>query len=295
MKDFYLYHESISKIETKYGVIGIRNITFLPEVIEEVIPTIFFQDNNISFVFQEEELTKILKFNIYKRFLPNLRVENIETFINESIKNNKTFYSFFAEGLLGLVCKDIFGYDLTTGLIDINDTLTDSHTGVDACLYDLQNNFIILGEAKFYDSLRGGINRIIDDFQRKNILNKIDSQLRHARNNHNSNKIILKNLKKNLYDDITVEEFLQQKIVFAGFVLHDHKISDNYLDKNFYSNFNLDKSKLIKNIGDLNIKLVNPNYEIMLLHLPVKSKKYLIKKVMEKARESIDKIMEENK
>ncbi len=70
---------------------------------------------------------------------------------------------------MGLVFRDLYNYSLAKGVIDIGETLSDSHTGVDACLYNLEHNVIVLGEAKFYESLSGGMNKIINDFVGKSI------------------------------------------------------------------------------------------------------------------------------
>lgn len=280
------------KIKTKFGVVSIRNIKFDSTDIQKILPDIIFEDNNLKFMFQKDAFLGRDKVLVLKRFLPNKDVEDITKFIIESINSNKTFYSFLAEGMLGLVFRDIYGYDLSVGIIDITETLTDTHTGSDACMFDKKENVLVLGEAKFYESLNNGMKSVISDFLTKNIFNKLDSFKRKIEQNDDSWKIVVKNLKVDTYDFVSLSDFMQQKIFFAGFVLHNNEVEmEDYLKSNFYDDFSV-------NVGDLknNIKKciesdnLASEYEIFLFHLPIRDKKTLIKEIMKRASLIIDQL-----
>ena len=128
------YKYKIPKVELKttFGSICIRNIIFDPYEIEKALPDIVLDDENLMHMFAEDDLSIFKKKNIYKRFAP--RTQNaieLEQFVDNGLASNKNFYSFLAEGILGLIFRDIYDYQLAKGVIDVNDTLNDTHTGVD--------------------------------------------------------------------------------------------------------------------------------------------------------------------
>ena len=276
-------------IRTKYGSICIENIEFNPNDLQEALPQIVFEEENLKFMFSETELDSFLRLNIFKRFIPKSAPSELTVdYISNSISNNHNFYSFLAEGILGLVYRDLYNYQLSKGLIDVLDTENDTHTGVDACMYDKENNVIILGEAKFYENLNAGINKIIEDFTEKNIKNKIESLERLVENNRTANEIVIKNIEKQNYEEYSLEEFLNQKIVFAGFVLHSATNVKNYNKETFYDEYNIDSERLKENIkNSLNIDEIETDYSIVIVHLPIKDKKELIIKVIEMAKEKV--------
>lgn len=279
----YKYKVPKKEIGTTYGSISIKNIIFEPGEIEKVLPDIVFDDENLKHMFAEENLNDFKRRNIYRRFIPKTKVPSeIEQFIKESIQTNVSFYSFLAEGILGLIFRDLYDYKLAKGVIDINDTLVDSHTGVDACMYDMENSAIVLGEAKFYGSLDSGMNRIINDFVKKNIKNKLESLQIATENCPQSHKIVIKNLSLDEYDEITVEQFINQKIIFAGFVLHSEQDISNYGKQEFYNKYTISVQKLANNINKhLKVDCIKGEYEIIMLHLPIRDKKTLISKIIE--------------
>lgn len=236
-------------IRTKFGSICIENIKFNPDDLQEALPQIVFEEENLKFMFSESELDSFKRLNIFKRFIPKSAPSELTVdYISNSISNNHNFYSFLAEGILGLVYRDLYKYQLSKGLIDVLDTENDTHTGVDACMYDKESSVIILGEAKFYDGLNAGINKIIEDFTEKNIKNKIESLVRSVENNRTANEIVIKNIEKQNYEEYNLEEFLNQKIVFAGFVLHSATNVNNYDSEIFYDGYNVDSEMLKANI-----------------------------------------------
>ncbi len=288
----HMYNVSKKEWGTVYGSIRIKNIIFDPIEIEKILPLIVFDEDNLKHMFAEDSLNDFKRKNIYKRFIPKIpSTEDLDSFIDDSISTNRSFYSFLAEGILGLVFRDLYGYDLAKGVIDATETLTDSHTGVDACMYNLDKNVIVLGEAKFYDSFDQGIRQIIVDFTIKNIKNKLESLQRKAENCKETNSIILKNLSTEEYEELTIEQFVNQKLIFAGFVLHSEDDISDYKSKDFYNKYYISTEKLSENICKcLAIDKTCGNYEIIFVHLPISNKKELISSIISKAKEYLNRM-----
>jgi len=282
----YKYKIPKTEIQTTYGSVCVDNIIFEPYEIEKILPDLVLEEDNLKHMFAETDLDKFKKRNIYKRFIPKEIIStDLDTYVMDCILKNKTFYSFLAEGILGLVYRDIYGYDLAKGLIDIRDTLSDSHTGVDACMYNLQKNIIVLGEAKFYEDLKVGINAIIKDFTKKCIKNKLESLQSAAENSAECYQIVIKNLSIEEYEEQTIDQFMNQKIIFTGFVLHSEDDINNYSMPNFYDKYNISAQQLKDNIcKSLSIKGLPYDYQIILVHLPIKDKKSLIVKMIEESK-----------
>lgn len=279
----YKYKVPKTEVNTTYGSISIKNIIFEPDEIEKVLPNIVFDDENLKHMFAEDDLNEFKRKNIYRRFVPKTKIDTeLEQFIEDNISANVSFYSFLAEGILGLVFRDLYDYKLAKGVIDINDTLADSHTGVDACMYNIENRVIVLGEAKFYGSFDRGINKIIDDFLKKSIKNKLESLQTVAENCAESYSIVIKNLSSDEYDELTIDQFMNQKIVFAGFVLHSETDVSKYGNQDFYDKYSVSTQELVNNVNkSLKCDCINGDYEIVMVHLPIKDKKNLIAKVIE--------------
>lgn len=288
----YKYKVQKNEFNTEYGSVCIENIIFAPSEIERILPDIVLLDENLKHMFAEDDLNDFKKRNIYRRFIPRLDAgTDLEAFITKSISENKTFYSFLAEGILGLIFRDLYGYCLTKGIIDTTETLTDTHTGVDACMYDLEENVIVLGEAKFYESLNGGINKIINDFTNKSIKNKMESLLANTQNCEEACQIVIKNLSEGQYEELTMEQFINQNIIFAGFVLHSENEVSNYNKQDFYDGYNLSVNQLKNNIKtSLKIDNTNANYRILMVHLPISDKKSLIAKMIEASKNRLQNV-----
>ena len=284
-----MYKVPQNEHKTTYGSLRISNIVFEPGEIERALPDIVFTDDNLKHMFAEENLNKNKRKNIYRRFIPKCELlPDIKTFVASNISTNRTFYSFLAEGILGLVFRDLYDFDLAKGIIDISETLSDSHTGVDACLYNLNHNVIVLGEAKFYEKLSEGMDKIIKDFVENNMKNKLESLQTNVENCDEAIQIVIKNLRMEEYDELTIDQFMNQKIVFAGFVLHSENDVSRYSEPNFYNRYFVSTSQLKENINEsLKHDDINGEYEIILVHLPVKDKKSLIVKMIETSREKL--------
>lgn len=283
-------------IKTSYGLLTIDNIDIAPDKLEAYCSEILLQKDNLRFIFDKDINCDEDFIAMLELFLPVDIAEDIKVYIEDAINKNVNFYSFFAEALLAVALKDIYNYKLVSAAVDINDTLVDSHTGADACLYDDENNILILGEAKFYKNFSEGLNKIIEDLtSKKGFLNKISSFYKHCKHNPQSKSIIIKQLGKTNLMIIPLDEFLSTDIIYAGFALHEHtgKV-DKYLNENFYDNFDVSAEKISKNITDTFGKEIDTKHRIVLFHLPINSKKDLIDKVIETAEKIRMDILHEN-
>ena len=94
---------------------------------------------------------------------------------------------------------------------------------------------------------------------------------------------------------IPLDEFLSTDIIYAGFTLHEHtgKV-DKYLNEKFYDSFDVSAEKISKNIADTLGKEIKTKHRIVLLHLPINSKKDLVDKVIENAEKTRMGILNEN-
>ena len=282
------YYKQVNKTSSTWGSIRIRNVAFTPSDLQAVIPNIVFQDDNLAYMFQMDMTNKVNHINTCDRFIPPYKSgQTLDRYIRLHGYTNNNFYSFLAEGLLSIVYRDICGYQLANAVIDINSTLNDSHTGADACMYDKNHNVIVLGEAKFYQNYNLGIKAIINDFTKNKIVNKIESLYQISSNTPITRTILMNNLGTGEYERIFIDDFLKQKIIFAGFVLHDEKdgnISD-YNNASRYDKYSIDVEMLEKNIKrSFHMKkALHSDYEIIIVHLPINSKYQLIKDVIEMA------------
>lgn len=277
------------KNETIYASLKVENVLFSADELEDYIYKYVLSKENIKYIFCDDNPSHRKYANMYKRFLPPDDCTDIPAYVDKMMKenNHKNFYSFFAEALLPLAYRDVYGYELEEAAIDITQTLIDTNSGVDGCLYDKKNNIFILGEAKFYKDFAEGLNQIIIDFTKNgSFINKLDSLYRKMRNNTEMDCIILKQLGKNIIDEYSLKEFLNLKIGFSGFVLHEVSSIDisNINDDSFYDKYLINvsdlKSNIIKNYQDLE----KYNYKISMFHFFVKSKRDLIIKIINYAK-----------
>ena len=288
----FRYNYSTTINDSLYGSITISSIAFNPEDLENALPSIVFSTDNLNYMFADDSTNNDTRKKMYRRFIPNvLPAMDLDEYITLKLSENKVFYSFLAEGILTLVYRDLYSYSLSTGVIDLNETLSDTHTGVDACMYSLEHQRIILGEAKFYEEFESGIRSIIRDFTTNNITNKIESLHRKAINNDESS-IILRNFKTNKYDEISLSDFLNCNITFAGFILHSEKNIGKFANKEYYNSFPISIEQIKQNIQSrLGVSAIRGNYEIMMVHLPIFSKKQLILSTINKAQDELNRIV----
>lgn len=296
MKRFKLDDESKHTFDDGKQFIGKfkieeENLIIDPIIFDEFILELIYMDENLKYMFKEEELNETKKNNMLKRFIPSDHIgqvvttleleEYIKKFLGKEEKN-LSFYSFFAEGLMGLVLRDIYSLELARGLIDITQTLSGVSQGVDGCFFNFEKKIFILGEAKFYKKFSSGINQVIENFSSK-IENKISHLYRI------STVDIFDNLSETIID-ISKEEFLTKyNINFAGFVLHEsNKKRYNY--KKDFKTIQEMKANFKKN-QKYDVNLV----KVYFLHLPIKNKEELIFQLILKADEERSKINGANK
>lgn len=255
---------------------NIYNHSLTMEDLEKTISNILFDNKILSYLFtgiSKESEDKRKRILMLRRFIPvefyNKEKSVIENWdvekkliINDMNKNNG-YYSFFAEALMAYLNLIYLDNKLTFGVINIDETITDQHTGVDSCMYS--DNNIVLGEAKFYKNFNDGKNKIINDFSNNSLMSKIRSLYVKTI----QSDILIKNINE---DELTLtfEEFNNKKIVLSGFILHNQSNSYEYSS--------------IVNVGD--IKELS-DYNIVFYHLPIKDKSELIMKIIKRALELI--------
>ena len=95
MNKFFLKNKVEKQIiSTSYGLVAINNIVFDPLEIENYLPNIIFDDNNLKFMFQQDKLNPRMRHLILNRFIPNDRTTTLTKYIQDSLEQNKNFYSF---------------------------------------------------------------------------------------------------------------------------------------------------------------------------------------------------------
>ena len=139
-------------------------------------------------------------------------------------------------------------------------------------MYNLKQNIIVLGEAKFYETLEGGLKKIISDFVEKGIKNKLESLQTGAENCEETNQIIIKNLTLDNYDELTVDQFMNQRIILLDLYCILKRILLNMVKLAFMIIF-ISSQQLKDNICHSLNNSVDGDYEIILIHLPIKDKR----------------------
>ena len=127
---------------------------------------------------------------------------------------------------------------------------------------------LVIGEAKFYGGLSGGLYAITND---TSFLSKLESYCNIIISSEI--EIILKEITGDIREK-TMAEIKNIAFIFSGFVLHTKNMSDNY--DTYY-----------EKIKEIDIKNMPNHFHIVLYHLPVKSKEELIFKVQRKALDLI--------
>lgn len=288
MSKFIIHHKKDKpKFKTTFGLISVKNIEIDFAKLQKYVSEIILDKENLEYIFCDKISDKEDYYNMLKRFTPNKKVENLEQFVKDELSKNVNFYSFFAEALLPIILRDLYNYNLTSAVININDTLIDGHTGTDSCLYGKDDNIIVFGESKFYKDVNDGINCIIDDFKNEQgFKNKIDKFKRLIENNRESKSIIIKQLNKTSLEEISYNEFLSLNIIYTGFVLHEHLVQINtYFNEKFYDKFIVSCEDISKNLNTIfDVDKSKLQHILYFFHLPVSNKSELIKMVIENAQ-----------
>lgn len=239
-------------------------------------------DYILQIIFDAEKLNNLFQPN--STLNPKNRKKQLRAFIEVGFKNrekevkdeeirkkiegntNPTYFSFFAEALLARLNIDYLDEDLITGVLTYGSRITEGRTGADVCMFS--DKKLIIGEAKFYGDLAGGLKSIIKD---GTFLSKLESFCNYLIDSEK--EIILKGIDGDVRDK-TMEEIKSLSLILSGFVLHTKNVKGNY--DTYYSK-----------VDEIKINDFPDHFEIHLYHLPINSKDELIFKVQKKALELI--------
>ena len=228
-----------------------------------------FEETNLHQLFEPNTTFESKKrLNQLRRFIETDFKNKEEKITDKEIQDridantNPSYFSFFAEALLARLNIDYIDHELITGVISITETIKTISTGADVCMFSNEN--LVIGEAKFYDGLNGGLNAIIDD---SSFLSKLESYCNNVI--ATDNEIIIKDITGDVKNK-TTEEIKKIPFIFTGFVLHTKNKKDNY--ETHYAK-----------IENVVIKDMPSHFKIHLYHLPVNSKEKLIFKIQKTA------------
>jgi hypothetical protein len=237
--------------------------------LDEYILKIIFDSNKLNYLF---EPNTSLNINNRKKQLSGFIEGSFKNRENEvrdiDIKNaieantNPSYYAFFAEALLARLNIDYLDEKLISGVLSYGTRITEGRTGADVCMFSDTN--LVLGEAKFYGKLSGGLKSIIED---KTFLSKLESFCNNIVDSED--EIVLKGIKGDVRNK-TFDEIEKSTVILSGFILHTKSIQGNY-DTHY------------NKIDDITIKKYPKHFQIHLYHLPINSKNELIYKAQKRA------------
>lgn len=237
--------------------------------LDNIILEILYDNDKLNQLFEPKtKFESNKRLNQLRKFIETKFKNNEEKItdndIQDSIQSNKnpSYFSFFAEALLARLNIDYIDANLVTGVISIKETIKDGKTGADVCMFS-ENN-LILGEAKFYSKLAGGIKAIIEDSSFKSKLESYCNYIITA-----EHEIILKSITGDVRE-MSMDEINNLPFIFTGFVLHTRQIKGNY-DMHY------------NKINNVHIVDLPEHFKIHLYHLPVESKDNLIFKAQRMA------------
>ena len=232
-----------------------------------------YDESKLNYLFQKNvSFSKKDTIKQLQRFVENTFInrendvdnDEIDRFIDSN--NNETYYSFFAEALLARLNINYIDRDLVIGVIAVNDNLTKISTGSDVCMFS--DEYLVLGEAKFYGKLYNGVTKIIKD---ESFKSKLDDYIKNLLSS--TTEITLKGITGDISEK-TSDEIKKIPLILSGFVLHT-KDSINKYESSY------------KLIDKVNIPNFPDHYQIHLYHLPIESKRDLIFKAQRKALDLI--------
>lgn len=256
------------------NVFNIYNHNFSIEELDSIISKMLFDKTILNYLFTSKESFEDLDYiQMCRRFIPEEFIEKEKQYLNnwdeskkiikKMIDSSHSFYSFYAEALMAYLNYKILDIKLISGVISIEETLSDQKTGADACMFS--DNKIILGEAKFYKNFNAAKNKIIDDFSSKSLLNKIRNLYRkthkamvHLKGIEGTDKIM------------PFEDFINYDIILSGFILHNKR--------KIYSYEEIDNILEVEGLK---------RYNVVFYHLPINSKEELVYLVIKNALEEI--------
>lgn len=290
-----IQNQKIYSDDKKFILLSIENIEIGSEELDKALIQISLDSDNLFYLLNEnnkcdENLKRILaSFSCSQNF----KYDNeIIDYIDLNISRRKAFYSFLAEMLQTLLLKDVCKYNLITNVIsyDFNPALT--HQGPDSCLYSEEDKKIVLGEAKFIESCGECFRKIIDDFKgNSGLLGKLKTLSISAWNKPETKQIMISKLGDESLKMISLKDFLKNDLVFCGFALHNiNGQKDKYFKPNFYDSYKIDVDEIVNHIKELynseNFKNIDDlgKFKVIIFHLPIKSKRELIFKVIKEAQ-----------
>jgi hypothetical protein len=244
--------------------------------LDEYILKIMFDSNKLNYLFEPntslktENRKKQLRGFIEGAF-KNRENEVLSKDIKKAIEanTNPSYYAFFAEALLARLNIDYLDEKLISGVLTYKTRITEGRTGADVCMFSDKN--LVLGEAKFYGKLSGGLTSIIED---KTFLSKLESFCNNIVDSED--EIVLKGIKGDVRNK-TFDEIEKSTVILSGFILHTKSIQGNY-DTHY------------NKIDDITIKKFPKHFQIHLYHLPINSKNELIYKAQKRAIDLIIKL-----
>lgn len=288
-------NSKIYSSDKKFFLLSVENIEIGTEELDNALMKLSLDSDNLFYLLQENNRSNsnlkriLLSFSCSKKFDND---EEIKAYIDSSLSKRKAFYSFLAEMLQALLLKDVCGYDLVTHVISYGFNPSLTHQGPDSCLYSEKDKKIVLGEAKFIESCGDCFRKIIDDFKENGrLLGKLDSLSIAAQDNPAARQIIISKLGDESLDIISLEDFLKNDLVFCGFALHNMTgKKEKYLESSFYDGYEIEVSEVLEHIQKIYkreyIKTIDElgKYKVIIFHLPIKSKKELIFKIIKEAQ-----------
>lgn len=279
---FIIHNEYKHEENNRFLNVRLNGVDITSTELDKYITAVVLDLENICYGLSiNSDPDRNLKIALFNRFLPvSLDGKTVEEFVDAN--TDPKFYSFLAEYLSSIVFRDVFNFKLTASVLSIDDTVFDTHTGVDACFYDSNKNKIVLGESKFYINIGNAINQIRSDLTSGEHYNKFASLYRKAYSNPDTASIIMQKLDIDDYEKITFEDFLKMDLIFTGFIMHEDRKSITPKELKDLCNFVADD--ITKHIHSFGFEIKN-NYSLVVLNLPVKSKKELIVKIITKALE----------
>lgn len=237
--------------------------------LDEYILKIIFDSNKLNYLF---EPNTSLTINNRKRQLRGFiegSFKNRENQVKDiDIKNaiesntNPSYYAFFAEALLARLNIDYLDEKLISGVLTYKTRITEGRTGADVCMFSDTN--LVLGEAKFYKKLSGGLKSILED---KTFLSKLESFCNNIVDS--DDEIVLKGINGDIRNR-TFDEIEKKTVILSGFILHTKSTQGKY-DTHY------------KKIDNISIDQFPNHFQIHLYHLPINSKNELIYKAQKRA------------
>lgn len=257
---------------SKYNF-SVYNHTLSMDELDKYVLEIIYDPIKLNHLFQPNVLfDQKDRISQLRRFIEtdfkNCEDTITDLIIKNRIKENtvQSYYSFFAEALLARLNIDYVDTNLITGVLSTKDTIKTTATGADVCMFS--NDSLVLGEAKFYGNLNGGLASILED---SSFMSKLESYCNIVLDSDSD--IILKNINGKISEK-TAKEIKELPLVFTGFVLHTKSVRGNYND-------HYDK------IDSICIDKMPDHYKIHLYHLPINSKDEFIFKAQRKALDLI--------